>query len=276
MENKKSISEIAQFTDRSKQEPNKKERKLKVLEFKNKRIMTTKTLAEQFGTEDKIISNNFNRNIERFVEGKHYYKLEGEELREFKTNHLKDESSLLRVNRLYLWTERGVARHAKILETDVAWEVYEQLEENYFNPVQKQLSPMEQLRLQYQALEMHEAEIKKIKGEVKSLREDMPLFNIECDELQKEVKRIGIKVLGGKDSLAYKDKSIRTKVYSDIQQQVKRQFDVKSYKAIKRCQLEIAKEIINNYKLPFVLEHEIGIINNQVSIQEVACTKEGD
>ena len=108
--------------------------KLIPLEFKNQRIMTTKVLANSFGTEDKIISNNFNRNIERFIEGKHYYKLEGQELKEFKTNHLNDEPSMLRVNCLYLWTDRGAARHAKILDTDEAWEVYEELEDNYFNP----------------------------------------------------------------------------------------------------------------------------------------------
>ncbi|MDU4478621.1 ORF6N domain-containing protein, partial [Clostridium sp.] len=58
--------------------------KLIPIEFKNQRIITTKVLADSFGTDDKIISNNFNRNIERFVEGKHYYKLEGQELKEFK------------------------------------------------------------------------------------------------------------------------------------------------------------------------------------------------
>lgn len=271
MENKKTISEIAKISDRSKQEP--KERKLKILEFKNQRIMTTKVLAEQFGTNEQNVSKNFTRNQSRFKEGKHYFKLEGQELKDFKGYVLNDES-LKYVSVLYLWTDRGAARHAKILDTDEAWEVYEELEENYFNPRRKKLSPMDQLRLQYQVLENHEVEIKEVKGEIKDLKDNMPLFNIDCYELQKEVKKIGIKSLGGKDSLAYKDKSIRTKVYSDIQQQVKRQFDVKSYKAIKRCQLEIAKEIINNYKLPFVLEREIEVINNQVSIQEVACSKE--
>lgn len=244
------------------------------LEFKKQRIMTTKVLASNFGTEDKIISNNFNRNIERFVEGKHYYKLEGQELKEFKTNHLNDEPSLLRVNCLYLWTDRGAARHAKILDTDEAWDIYEMLEENYFNPKKKQLSAMDQLRLQYEVLEEHDEEIKSIKGEVKNLKDNMPLFNIECDELQKVVKKIGVKVLGGKESLAYKDKSTRTKVYTDIQHQVKRQFDVKSYKAIKRSQLDIAKEIINNYELPYALKNEIEAINNQISMDEAACTIE--
>lgn len=41
--------------------------KLIPLEFKNQRIITTKVLADSFGTDYKIISNNFNRNIERLI-----------------------------------------------------------------------------------------------------------------------------------------------------------------------------------------------------------------
>ena len=37
------------------------------------------------------------------------------------------------LNALYLWTKRGAARHAKMLNTDRAWEVFEALEDNYFN-----------------------------------------------------------------------------------------------------------------------------------------------
>jgi hypothetical protein len=105
--------------------------------------MTTEVLAESFETEKKNISNNFNRNFDRFVEGKHYYKLEGDELKEFKGVHLNDES-LKYVSVLYLWTEKGASRHAKILDTDEAWQVYEELEETYFR-VREQMLPINQL-----------------------------------------------------------------------------------------------------------------------------------
>lgn len=39
---------------------------------------------------------------------------------------------------LILWTERGAARHAKMLETDQAWEVFEKLEDSYFNQYEKE------------------------------------------------------------------------------------------------------------------------------------------
>ena len=57
--------------------------------------------------------------------------LDGEEFKHFKTNHLKDDW-LKRVSHLYLWTERGANHHCKILDTDKAWEQFENLEETYF------------------------------------------------------------------------------------------------------------------------------------------------
>ena len=64
-------------------------------------------------------------------------------------------------------------------------------------------------------------------------------------------------------SIAYNDNSLRGKVYSDIQQQIRREFGVLRYEAIKRSQLEMAKEIIINYKVPLVLENEIKLLNDQ-------------
>lgn len=102
-----------------------------IINHNDQRVLTTQQLAESYGTEPQVITNNFQRNIERFQEGVHYFKLEGSELREFKAKHQNDFSPSL--NRLYLWTKRGAARHAKMLNTDEAWAIYEELEENYFN-----------------------------------------------------------------------------------------------------------------------------------------------
>lgn len=104
---------------------------LKQVTHKEQRVLTTSQLAESYETESKIISNNFNRNSERFIEGVHYYKLEGEILKEYKlTNPQIDESS--KINCLYLWTEKGCLLHAKSLNTDKAWQVYEMLVDTYF------------------------------------------------------------------------------------------------------------------------------------------------
>ena len=144
------------------------------LEFRNQRIMTTKTLAEQYGTEEKNIQMNFLRNEKRFNEGKHYYKLEGQALKEFK-NSLSTETRepLKFVSTLYLWTDRGAARHAKILDTDEAWDVYERLEENYFNPKENKPQCIEDVLISsLQEMKALRLEINNTKKEVNGLKEE--------------------------------------------------------------------------------------------------------
>lgn len=111
---------------------------LPVILYHDLRVITTDLLAQLYGTEAIRIQQNYNSNKDRFVEGKHFFKLEGEELRRFKDFHclVKNESVEIapRTRNLTLWTERGAARHAKIIDTDPAWDVFERLEEAYFRP----------------------------------------------------------------------------------------------------------------------------------------------
>ena len=125
----------------------------------------------------------------------------------------------------------------------------------------KKLSPMELMELQFKALKEQEEKIIQVENKVDKLEEDMPLFQIDCKEIQALVRKKGIEALGGYRSRAYKDNSLRGKVYSDIQHQIRREFGVVRYEAIKRSQLEMAKEIIINYKVPLVLENEIKLLN---------------
>ncbi|EGP7586392.1 ORF6N domain-containing protein [Escherichia coli] len=108
---------------------------LSIISFSNIPVVTTELLASLYGTEPDYIRKNFNRNSGRFVIGKHYFLLENEELREFKHSmSLRPSVKIARnVRSLILWTERGAARHAKMLETDQAWEVFEKLEDCYFS-----------------------------------------------------------------------------------------------------------------------------------------------
>ena len=123
---------------------------------------------------------------------------------------------------------------------------------------------MDQLKLHYKALEEQNKEIHEVKADVTYLKNNMPLFNIECKELQALVRKIGCKVLGGYGSNAYKSNSIRQKVYTDIQHQLKREFGVSRYEAIKRHDLLKAQEIVNKYIAPTYLVNEISMENNKI------------
>ena len=127
----------------------------------------------------------------------------------------------------------------------------------------KKLSPMELMELQFKVLKEQQEKIIQVENKVDKLEEDMPLFQIDCKEIQALVRKKGIEALGGYRSIAYNDNSLRGKVYSDIQQQIRREFGVVRYEAIKRSQLEMAKEIIINYKVPLVLENKIKLLNEQ-------------
>lgn len=128
------------------------------------------------------------------------------------------------------------------------------------NPLPKKLTAIEQLQLQNQA-------ILEVNEKVDKMNNNMPLFKAECDELQSLVRKIGMELMGGKGSSAYKNNSLRGKIYSDIQHQLKREFGVDKYSWIKHSQFERAKEIILTYKLPIVLKDEVEAINSQVVLE---------
>ena len=104
-----------------------------VVEFSNERVLTTQQLAEVYETDVKNIQTNFNRNKDRFIEGKHYYILQGEELKNFKISLPTESRQPSKfAPQLILWTEKGADRHCKILDTDKAWEQFDNLEDTYF------------------------------------------------------------------------------------------------------------------------------------------------
>ena len=104
---------------------------LQRVEYNGTLVLTTQKIAEAYGTNTDIITKNFNRNKDRYVEGKHYICLKGDELRRFKANGQID--LLPSVNTFYLWTKKGAFLHAKSLNTDTAWEVYGRLVDDYFD-----------------------------------------------------------------------------------------------------------------------------------------------
>lgn len=132
----------------------------------------------------------------------------------------------------------------------------------------------ETLSTEMKAILMHDEKIVKIEGRMDKLEFDIPLFGAESDELSNHVKRKGVEILGGKQSEAYKDRKVRQAVYTDIYNQIKREYGLydksgkyKSYKALKRKYIEVAHQLVDAYVPPTFLAELIVACNAQLSME---------
>lgn len=105
-----------------------------VIEWKTLRVVTTETLADGYGCDEKSIRMNLSRNLDRFEEGKHYFLVTGAELKNLRATVSGSQISS-KARSLTLWTEKGAARMSKIIDSDEAWNFFERLEDSYFRPV---------------------------------------------------------------------------------------------------------------------------------------------
>lgn len=171
---------------------------LQVVETNNQRVLTTAQIAEQYETTERRISENFNRNKERYTEEKHYYCLTGDILREFKNEYANcGFVPGAKVNAFYLWTEKGALMLAKSLNTDKAWEAYECLVDTYF-------SVREQGQLPQRPDRTKALQVKEMNARVRMSNQFLKLANIETT-LSKDYKSILIakaaEVLAGEEIL---------------------------------------------------------------------------
>lgn len=132
---------------------------------------------------------------------------------------------------------------------------------------------MPNMSTEMRAILMIDQKQMKMEQRMDRLEYDIPLYGSEADELSSHVKRKGVSVLGGKQSEAYKDTEIRSKVYRDIYDQVKREFGIyddsgrpQSYKALKRKYIADAHELIDCYEVPTYLEELISEANSQINL----------
>lgn len=131
----------------------------------------------------------------------------------------------------------------------------------------KPLTTLEQIQLLAQGNTELAERVDRVEDKIGSLENDMPLYGCEIDEVQKHVKRKAVSVLGGKDSEAYADRSIRSQTFKDIYCQLKREFGcVATYKSIKRRYIDNVREFIDGYSAPTALSEQISGANAQMNI----------
>lgn len=208
---------------------------LRITEYKGIRVLTTQQIAKAYETDRKVISYNFNHNKERYAEGKHYICLTDDELKAFREIHDLPTN----LNKLYLWTEKGAFLHAKSLNTDKAWDVYDRLVDTYFEkPQAKQLSPVEMMRIQLGMIDDHE-------NRINNLENTMTIDYAQQESIRDLVSSVVIAHLGGKESNAYKE--IGKKVFAECNRDIKTYFAVNARNNIPKLRFEEAMEYVKNW-----------------------------
>ncbi|WNP29134.1 ORF6N domain-containing protein [Morganella morganii] len=145
---------------------------LPVIEWKGVRVVTTETLASGYGSDVKSIQMNLANHKARFIEGEHYFKLEGDELRQLKNCPNSIGSVNKHARNLILWTEKGAARMSKIVDSDEAWSFFEKMEDAYFRPAPTEVSRKQLALMVIEAEDRAEAfsiENKQLNATVESL-----------------------------------------------------------------------------------------------------------
>ena len=149
--------------------------------------------------------------------------------------------------------EKGVLFTVKYMDR------FEQMEKQINKP--KNLSPLDQLRLQYQVLETHEQRFEKIEERLDSLE----INPHQKRAIQKAKTKRVLELLGGRKSIAYKDASLRGKVYADMGRQYNSYFDISEYAYTPRNKFKEALELINSYNLSIELSMEVKQLNQQLA-----------
>ena len=149
----------------------------------NNKSMLVKDIAVIHGKEVRQINQAINMNRKRFKNGIDILDLKENN---FAINLMDSgftQNQINASNNIYLLSERGYAKLLKILEDDKAWEIYDELVDNYFNMryvIQKQDSymitdPVQRAKRWIEEQEEHQVKLAMAKQETKDIQDNTPI-----------------------------------------------------------------------------------------------------
>ena len=205
---------------------------ISVKTYNGKRVVTFKDIDTVHERPEGTARKRFSDNRDRFIEGTDFFKISPSE---FRTTI--GDMDLRQQNEITLISESGYLMLVKSFTDDLALTVQRQLVDSYFR-MQKRMTPEEMMRVQLGMIDGHEERISKLEN----------TMNIDYGQqrvLEKEVAKVVIESLGGKDSNAYRE--IAKKVFSECNHDIKDYFHVNSRNNIPRLKFEEAIDYIRSW-----------------------------
>ncbi len=236
---------------------------IEVKEYKGQRVVTFKDIDTVHERPEGTARATFNRSKNHFVENEDYFVCDAYEAKKL--------FGIIAPNGIVLIAEEGYLMLVKPFGDDLAWDVQRKLVKAYF----RANDIFENMSQELKAVIVVDQRVTAVEKRVDYLENDIPLYGSEADQLSRIVKKKGVSVLGGKGSNAYKDNKLRSEVYTDIYNQVKREYGLYdadgrfvTYKALKRKYFPGSLRLVESYIPPEYLQEKIKDYNAQCRLDE--------
>lgn len=225
----------------------------------DKKAMLVKDIAEIHEKEVKDINRLINNNISRFKK-----EIDLIDLKQVVSNHLFSEYGFTKAqwgnaNNIYLLSERGYAKLLKILEDDKAWEIYDELVDNYFNMRAEQIklptTTREVMQLLLKNGEEANERIDKVEEDIKHLKEEAKLdtgdYNAIANRVKKRVYEVA-RAYGWNNS-----KEVISTLFKDINNGIKRIAHVEARTQLQVKHYRKVMDFINDWEPSVATRYEI-------------------
>ncbi|EOH66052.1 MULTISPECIES: ORF6N domain-containing protein [Enterococcus] len=238
---------------------------MQIIEFYNQRLLTTEQLAEFYEATPKNIRDNFQNNRNKFIEGKHYFRLEGDDLKAFKNDTENIGIVGSRVNQLILYTKQGASRHSKMLGTDRAWDMFDELEENYFNPKQQikiPTTPRELIQLALAGNEETNQRVDEIEERLVDIEENKLITTEDKGTIDRAIRKKVYQICKEQ----YLGQNAKGMLYQDLGSSIKQLFKVPNRGRIKDKDFRKALNFINNWEPSSLTKERINQIQTELEM----------
>ena len=215
---------------------------IEVKEFKNIRVVTLKDIDKVHQRPEGTASKRFLDNKKRFISGVDYFQVTGADLEKIK--RIPNFGIGLNASKTLLLTESGYLMLVKSFTDELAWQVQRDLVNNYFR--KSEINLYQGMSKELQAILMIDEKTQQQDERISKLENTMTIDYNQQQELHTIANRTVIKILGGKDTPAYKELS--KKAFASIWRDFKRIMGVNSYRNTAVKEFERAVRFLKEWK----------------------------
>ncbi|MBS7584181.1 ORF6C domain-containing protein [Enterococcus sp. MMGLQ5-1] len=228
----------------------------------DKKAMLVKDIAEIHGTEVRTINQTIFRNMKRFVQEVDLIDLkqitESDVFLKFGFTKAQWGNS----NAVFILSERGYAKLLKILEDDKAWEIYDQLVDNYFSMRKEQefkipKSTRDLTLLALQANEETNERLDDVESRITSFEENKLITSEDVGTIGRHVRNKVYQFANDR----HLGKEAVSMLYRDLNSSVKQVFNVPNRGRIKDKDFQSVLEFIYSWEPSSVTKAKISQIS---------------